>query len=89
MGIVTGMSTVVLIVLPHRGQVKKNRAIMLLPPQSARILSMDKNSPESQDIMVDKDRFDAVLRKIISTKPLPLKDVIGTSPRRKRAEPAS
>ena len=56
---------------------------------SARIFPMDKNSPESQEIMVDKDRFDAVLRKIISTKPLPLKDVIGTSPRRKRAEPAS
>ncbi len=50
---------------------------------------MDKNSTESKKIMVDKDRFDAVLRKIINTKPLPLKDVIGTSPRRKRAEPAS
>jgi len=50
---------------------------------------MDTNPPESQEIMVDKDRFDAVLRKIISTKPLPLKDVIGTSPRRKRAESAS
>jgi hypothetical protein len=50
---------------------------------------MDTPSPEPQEIMVDKDKFDAVLRKIISTKPLPLKDVIGTSPRRKRAEPAS
>jgi hypothetical protein len=50
---------------------------------------MDTNPSESEEMMVDKDRFDAVLRKIISTKPLPLKDVIGTSPRRKRAEPAS
>jgi hypothetical protein len=50
---------------------------------------MDKDTSEPQEIMVDKDRFDAVLRKIINTKPLPLKDVIGTSPRRKRAEPAS
>jgi hypothetical protein len=39
--------------------------------------------------MVDKDRFDAVLRKIISAKPLPLKDVIGTSPRGKASKPAS
>jgi len=44
---------------------------------------MDRESPEPKEIMVDKDRFDAVLRKIISTKPLPLKDVIGTSPRGK------
>ena len=50
---------------------------------------MDTNPPEPQEIMVDKDRFDAVLRKIISTKPLPLKDVIGTSPRRKASKPAS
>jgi hypothetical protein len=49
---------------------------------------MDKDSPEAQEIMVDKNRFDAILRKIISTKPLPLKDVIGTSPRRKQAQPA-
>jgi hypothetical protein len=52
-------------------------------------LSMDTTFTEPQEIMADKDRFDAILRKIISTKPLPLKDVIGTSPRRKRAEPAS
>lgn len=50
---------------------------------------MDTTFTEPQEIMADKDRFDAILRKIISTKPLPLKDVIGTSPRRKRAEPAS
>jgi hypothetical protein len=50
---------------------------------------MDTKPSEPQEIMVDKDRFDAVLRKIINTKPLPLKDVIGTSPRRKRAESAS
>jgi hypothetical protein len=51
--------------------------------------SMDKVSPESQEIKVDKDKFDAVLRKIINSKPLPLKDVIGTSPRRKRTDSAS
>jgi len=39
--------------------------------------------------MADKDRFDAVLKKMISMKPLPLKDAIGTSPRRKRAESSS
>jgi hypothetical protein len=50
---------------------------------------MDINPSKPQETMVDKDRFDAILRKIISTKPLPLKDVIGTSPRRKRAESAS
>jgi hypothetical protein len=50
---------------------------------------MDKHTPEPQEIMADKDKFDAVLRKIINTKPLPLKDVIGTSSRGKRAEPAS
>jgi hypothetical protein len=37
-----------------------------------------------EENLVDKDRFDAVLRKMIATKPLPLKDVIGTSPRRKK-----
>jgi hypothetical protein len=50
---------------------------------------MDNISSKPQETMVDKDRFDAILRKIINTKPLPLKDVIGTSPRRKRADPAS
>lgn len=50
---------------------------------------MDKSATDYKEIIADKDRFDAVLRKIISTKPLPLKDVVGTSPRRKRAEPAS
>jgi len=44
---------------------------------------MSKNL-ETKDIVVDKERFDAVLRKMIATKPLPLKDVVGTSPRRKR-----
>jgi hypothetical protein len=47
---------------------------------------MDTTPSNSQEIMVDKDRFDAVLRKIMSTKPMPMKDVIGTSPRRKRTE---
>jgi hypothetical protein len=50
---------------------------------------MDTPAQKPEEIMVDKDKFDAVLRKIISSKPLPLKDVIGTSPRRKRAESAS
>jgi hypothetical protein len=53
---------------------------------------MDKDSPAPQEIMVDKDRFDAVLRKMINTKPMPMKDVIGTSaPRapRKDRHPAS
>lgn len=50
---------------------------------------MDKTTPEPQEIIVDKDRFDAVLRKIISTKPMPMKDVIGASPRRKATKPAS
>ena len=44
---------------------------------------MDKRAEDPQDKPVDKDRFDAVLRKMIATKPLPLKDVIGTSPRKK------
>ena len=51
--------------------------------------TLDTTASDPQDISVDKDKFDAVLRKIINTKPLPLKDVVGTSPRGKRAEPAS
>lgn len=39
--------------------------------------------PKTKEIIVDKDKFDAVLRKIIATKPIPLKDIIGTSPRSK------
>jgi hypothetical protein len=46
-------------------------------------------SPEAQKTVVDKDKFDSVLRKIIATKPLPLKDVIGTSPRGKASKPDS
>jgi hypothetical protein len=45
---------------------------------------MDRTSPKPKAIMADKDKFDAVLRKMIASKPLPLKDVIGTSPRSKR-----
>lgn len=45
---------------------------------------MDNHSSKSKETLVDKDKFDAILRKIINTKPLPLKDVIGTSPRSKR-----
>lgn len=50
---------------------------------------MDRPAQEPKEVTVDKDKFDAVLRKIINTKPMPLKDVIGTSPRGKRPEPAS
>ncbi len=46
-------------------------------------------SPEAKKTVVDKDRFDSILKKIITTKPLPLKDVIGTSPRCKASKPAS
>jgi hypothetical protein len=35
-----------------------------------------------KEIIVDKDKFDAVLRRITQSKPLPLKDVVGTSPPR-------
>jgi hypothetical protein len=49
----------------------------------------DTPQTNAEQITVDKDKFDAVLRRIINTKPLPLKDIIGTSPRRKRAESAS
>jgi len=47
---------------------------------------MDTNPSEPKEIIADKDKFDTLLRKIINTRPLPLKDVIGTSPRRKHAE---
>jgi hypothetical protein len=52
---------------------------------------MDKDSPAPQEIMVDKDRFDAVLRKIISAKPLQLKEAIGTSKLRRgrKSKPSS
>ncbi|MGO8933240.1 MAG: hypothetical protein ACLPLZ_07835 [Terracidiphilus sp.] len=51
---------------------------------------MNSEAPKKlEEIAVDKDRFDSVLRKIIATKPLPLKDVIGTSPRGKASKPDS
>jgi hypothetical protein len=67
---------------------------MILPHPSldgnATMEPMNSEPPRKlEEITVDKDRFDAILKKIIATKPLPLKDVIGTSPRRKRAESAS
>lgn len=40
-----------------------------------------KETMKAKEILVDQDRFDAVLRKIIATKPMPLKDVVGTSQR--------
>jgi hypothetical protein len=45
---------------------------------------VDKKTEESTDIIADKDKFDALLRRMIATKPLPLKDVIGTSPYKKK-----
>jgi len=45
------------------------------------MLFMDKQPQESQEIVVDKDKFDAVLKKIALAKPLPLKDLAGTFPR--------
>jgi hypothetical protein len=46
---------------------------------------MDQETPKQlENITVDRAKFDAVLRKMIASKPLPLKDVIGTSPRRKK-----
>lgn len=36
---------------------------------------------EPQEILVDKDRFDAILRRMATTKPLPVKDLTGTFPR--------
>ena len=47
---------------------------------------MDTKTEEPKELTVDKDKFDAILRKIINTKPMPLKDVIGTSPRRKASK---
>jgi hypothetical protein len=40
---------------------------------------MEEPRAEIQDVEVDKDRFDAVLRKMIATKPLPLKEIVATS----------
>jgi hypothetical protein len=44
---------------------------------------LDSEAKEPQEIVADKDRFDAVLRKMIATRPTPLKDVVGTAPRKK------
>ncbi len=41
---------------------------------------------ESQEIMVDKDRFDAVLRRMAASKPLPVKDLTGTFPRKPKGK---
>ena len=51
--------------------------------------AMDTAASECREMLVDKDKFDSVLKRMINSKPLPLKDVIGTSPRGKRAEAAS
>lgn len=42
---------------------------------------MDNRTEESKEIMVDKDKFDAILRRMAITKPLPVKDLTGTFPR--------
>ena len=39
----------------------------------------DKPLKNPEEIMVDKDKFDAVLRKIANSKPLPLKQVVVTA----------
>jgi len=40
------------------------------------------NTPaEPKEIIADKDRFDAILRRMATTKPLPVKDLTGTFPR--------
>jgi hypothetical protein len=50
---------------------------------------MSELSPEAKKATVDKVRFDAVLRRMIDSKPMPLKDVIGTStPRRPKQKKA-
>jgi hypothetical protein len=36
---------------------------------------------EPKKLMVDKDRFDAILRRMAASKPLPVKDLTGTFPR--------
>jgi hypothetical protein len=47
---------------------------------------MTEDKPE--DIQVDKGKFDSLLRKMIATKPLPLKDIVGTfqRPRKPKKE---
>ena len=47
---------------------------------------MDKGTEEPKDITADKDKFDAILRRIIATKPLPLKDIVGTSLRPRKTK---
>jgi hypothetical protein len=43
---------------------------------------MPEDTPRKlEKIAVDKDRFDAILRKMADTKPLPVKDLIGTFPK--------
>jgi hypothetical protein len=43
---------------------------------------MDKTISEPQEIMVDKDKFDAILHRMATSKPMPVKDLTGTFPRR-------
>lgn len=43
---------------------------------------MDKTAPAKlKDVVFNREKFDAVLRRMIASKPMPLKDVVGTSPR--------
>ena len=47
-------------------------------------------SLKARKTIVDKDKFDAILQRMMQSKPMPLKDVVGTSPRSKpkRRKPA-
>jgi hypothetical protein len=36
---------------------------------------------ETKKLMVDKERFDSILRRMAASKPLPVKDLTGTFPR--------
>jgi hypothetical protein len=47
---------------------------------------MDGTPTEPQKIIVDKDRFDAILRRMATTKPLPVKDLTGTFPRKPKGK---
>jgi hypothetical protein len=42
---------------------------------------MNTLSPKLKKIEADKDKFDAILRRMADTKPLPVKDLTGTFPK--------
>ena len=47
---------------------------------------MNTHPTEPQKLMVDKDRFDAILRRMAVSKPLPVKDLTGTFPRKPKGK---